>query len=163
MSHQLQQFVAFFLKKIKSYQFICLCSLSVVFIGLNIWWHYSEVVPVQKEIDVVTTSKHVVKDADEAIRSYLKAAQLQIEIYAFTNNGSYGGVCEPSKTLYSLEGGILRYIKVVGATEVFCSTSDSQYLIEAKMPLSESFYCIDSSGASVEQKETREGEESCKD
>ena len=99
---------------------------------------------------------------DEAIRSYLKMAQIHAEIYRYTNNNRYSGLCEQSKSLYTLEGGILKYIKSVGATEVFCSTADTEYLIEAQLPKNKNFYCIDSIGNSVEQLSTKEGSQSCK-
>lgn len=108
------------------------------------------------------SSKFKVQNKDEAVRAYLKLAQLQAEIYFFTNNNSYSGMCEHSKTLYSLEDGVLMYIKAVGATKVFCSNSSTVYMIESKLPMNGMFYCIDSTGEGVEQKETREGSPSCK-
>lgn len=105
-----------------------------------------------------------VKSRDAAVAAYLQAAQTLAEIYRFTNGDSYAGLCEKSDAQYTLEGesgGILKYIKMVGATEVFCSTSESSYLIEAQEPESGLFYCIDSTGASLEHEETREGETTC--
>ncbi len=106
-----------------------------------------------------------VTNNDQAVRGYLEGAQTLAEVYYFTNQGSYAGLCEKSDSLYTLEGnsgGILKFIKMVGATEVFCSTGDSAYLIEAKMPGNGLFFCIESTGAAVEQKETREGSSTCR-
>jgi hypothetical protein len=98
------------------------------------------------------------------VQAFLDAAQTLAEVYRFTNNNSYGGLCEASQDQYTLEGesgGILKYIKFVGATEVYCATSDSQYLIEAKQPESGMFYCIDNTGAALRQKDSKEGGMSC--
>jgi hypothetical protein len=105
-----------------------------------------------------------VESKDDAVRAYLKAAQIIADIYKFNNHGSYAGLCEHSEEKYTLEGesgGILKYIKFVGATEVFCSTGDFEYLIEAKMPQNGQFFCIDETNTPVEQAETREGKDSC--
>jgi hypothetical protein len=105
-----------------------------------------------------------VESKDDAVRAYLNAAQIIADVYKFNNEGSYAGLCERSEDNYTLEGesgGILKYIKFVGATEVFCSTSDSEYLIEAKMPQNGQFFCIDETNTPVEQAETREGKGSC--
>lgn len=105
-----------------------------------------------------------VASRDEAVAKYLDAAQILAEIYRFSNNGSYAGLCEKSEDFYTLEGesgGILKYIKFVGATEVYCATSDGAYLIEAKMPENGRFYCIDHSGNAVAQQESKVDSWSC--
>ena len=112
----------------------------------------------------IQPSEGVVDSRDDAVRSYLDAAQILAEIYKFNNNGSYAGLCERSEDMYTLEGesgGILKYIKFVGATEVFCSTGDESYMIEAKMPESSMFYCIDNTGSAKELADTSEGRMNC--
>ncbi len=109
-------------------------------------------------------SEGAVTSRDDAVRGYLDAALILAEVYKFNNNGSYAGLCEHSEDLYTLEGesgGILKYIKFVGATEVFCTTGSDTYMIEAKMPENGMFYCIDEQGIAVEQDVTREEVHSC--
>lgn len=106
-----------------------------------------------------------IADQDGAVKGYLDAAQTLAEVYKFTNGGSYAGLCEGSDSMYTLEGesgGILKYIKMVGATEVFCSTSESAYLVEAKMPKNGLFYCIDNHNEPIAQAQTKEGSITCK-
>ncbi len=111
-----------------------------------------------------TQASSTISDADDAVRGYLRSASILAEVYAFTNNGSYAGLCEQSSDLYTLEGnsgGILKFIKMVGATEVYCMTAETVYLIEAKLPMNGMFFCIDGEGNTVEHSDTREGESSC--
>jgi hypothetical protein len=121
-----------------------------------------------KEMDMSMHSKPLsengVANDDDAVRGYLRSASILAEVYKYTNGGSYAGLCEASEDLYTLEGnsgGILKFIKLVGATEVFCMTGDSTYLIEAKLPTNGMFFCIDGEGNAVEHKETKEGKSSC--
>jgi hypothetical protein len=105
-----------------------------------------------------------VANADDAVRGYLRSASILAEVYKYTNGGSYAGLCEASEDMYTLEGnsgGILKFIKMVGATEVFCMTGHSEYLIEAKLPTSGMFFCIDGEGNAVEQNESKEGSSRC--
>ena len=104
-----------------------------------------------------------VTSRDEAARGFLNAAQEIAEVYRFTN-GSYAGLCENSEDHLTLEGesgGILKYVKFVGATEVYCYTGGTDYMIEVKLPESGMFYCIDQTGTAVEQEETKEGIHTC--
>jgi hypothetical protein len=104
-----------------------------------------------------------IKSNDDAVKAYLDAAQKIADIYRYTN-GSFAGMCETvEEKPYTLEEGMaaLRYIKMVGATEVFCTTGDDMYMIEAQMPGSKLFYCIDSTGAAVTNEGTREGSATC--
>jgi hypothetical protein len=105
-----------------------------------------------------------VKNNDDAVKAYLDVAQKVADIYHYVN-GSFAGMCETVESKpYTLEEGMaaLRYIKMVGATEVFCTTGDDMYMIEAQMPESKLFYCIDSTGAAVTQEVSREGAATCK-
>lgn len=104
-----------------------------------------------------------VRTDDDAVRAYLLEAQLHAEIYRYTNNGSYAGMCELIDTgnHFTLEQGVLRYIKAVGATGVYCATSESTYMIEAKLPGSDSYYCIDSYGHRGEQPVSHKSTGSC--
>lgn len=106
-------------------------------------------------------SSDLISNNDDAVRTYLTMARLHAEIFKYTNNNSYNGLCENSDKLYTLEGGILKYIKSVGATEVFCSTSEANYLIEVQLPINKMFYCIDSTHISIEQQDSKEGSVSC--
>lgn len=111
-----------------------------------------------------SSNESSIKSNDEAVRSYLDAAQVLAEVYKYTNNGKYSGLCENSEERYTLEGdsgGILKFIKMVGATEVYCYTADSGYMIEAKLPENGMFYCIDSAGDAVEQAMTKEEVHKC--
>jgi hypothetical protein len=124
----------------------------------------NHVMPMGTSMDDMDMETGEVKSKDDAVRAYLRAAQIIADIYKFNNGGSYAGLCERSEDMYTLEGesgGILKYIKFVGATEVFCSTGDAEYLIEAKMPQNGQFFCIDETNIPVEQAETREGKASC--
>lgn len=117
--------------------------------------------PQETKTDVDRGSELAVANKDDAVRSYLAMAQIHAEIYRYTNNNSYNGVCEHSDVLYTLEGGILKYIKMVGATEVYCMSAENAYMIEAKLPGTQRFYCIDSTGARGERKSTSEGMQEC--
>ncbi len=110
---------------------------------------------------VLQVTRFKINNNDEAVRSYLQLAQIQAEIYAFANMGLYSGMCEPSSERDSLSQGVLRYIKFFGATEVFCTNSDTYYMIEAKMPIRGNFFCIDSMGIAKEQPNTRKGSQTC--
>ncbi len=110
-----------------------------------------------------TPNGGAVQTRDDAARAFLNAAQDLAEVYRFTN-GSYAGLCEQSDDHLTLEGesgGVLKYVKFVGATEVYCFTGDTDYMVEVKLPESGMFYCIDDEGTPVEQAETREEAQSC--
>jgi hypothetical protein len=151
-------------------------AIFFILILFSVWWaqsgfvseeasSLSQVVLSEKRSVATTTTqqKDKVRSNDDAVEAYLHAAQIQAEIYAFTNNASYDGLCEPSVELNSLSGGILKYIKSVGATEVFCANTNSVYMIEAQLPERRNFFCIDSRGTALEQKNSREGEVLCSD
>lgn len=110
-----------------------------------------------------TSMERTVSSRDDAVLGFLRAAQELAEVYKFTNGGSYQGLCEFSDSQYTFEGesgGILKYIKFVGATGVYCATADDFYMIEAKMPENGMFYCIDPTYA-LEQPHSRQGQHSC--
>lgn len=152
-------------------------TIGLVCVLFSMVWAYTGFVPtvskqqkgvvsIEKKSDVLKTplgNNNKIQSNDEAIVSYFHQAQLQAEVYSFTNKGSYRGMCEPATELYSLSGGILRYIKSVGATGVFCANTDAQYMIEAKLPQKGTLYCIDSKGAALEQKNSRRGTLTCED
>lgn len=133
-------------------------------VGMKMMNHATTTAQKTATADTSSPSPLAVKSSDDAVRSYLKAAQVLAEVYRFNNHGSYAGLCEQSSDLYTLEGnsgGILKFIKLVGATEVFCYTGQEDYMIEAKMPENGMFYCIDQKGVPVEQQGTKEGVNSC--
>jgi len=168
--------------KEKVYTYVQKYSVHIVFAiaaALCVWWVYLGVQDEDPKNSAMENMDHStmtqsstsarseskIADQDDAVRGFLNAAQTLAEVYRFTNRDSYAGLCEGSDSQYTLEGesgGILKYIKTVGATEVFCTTSGSSYLIEAKMPKNGRFYCIDSENEPIEQAFSREGESSCR-
>jgi len=144
--------------------FIVLC-VYWVFAGFDRATDSTSITPALEEHIMMGHSfGGVVVSEDDAVRTFLKAALQLAEVYRFTNNNSYSGLCEQSDRHYTLEGesgGILKYIKFVGATEVFCATSDTTYMIEAKMPGSGLYYCVDHSGAQYEQRDSMREVRSC--
>lgn len=148
--------------------------LFVTLILISAFWVYTGIEkPIAKEPIPAQEMNHemvanpqtrTVNNADDAARSYLRAAQELAKVYRYTNNGSYNGLCEYSESLYTLEGnsgGILKFVKMVGATEVYCATSDSTYMIEVKLPENGLFFCIDEKGIPVEQAASKEGVNRC--
>jgi hypothetical protein len=135
--------------KVSKFSLVSLLFVSVVFSFL-----FATQISPGEFIEMFATSNKpdqaqvslTVSSTDEAVMGYMHIAQIQAGIYAFTNNGSYSGLCEPSPTLNSLSENIFIYIKHVGATDLFCSNDADSYLIQARLPDSQKFICVDSLG-----------------
>jgi hypothetical protein len=145
--------------------------LGLFFVACTAWWAYSplqlpqfsvfdiDVEEVKVETPTATTT--TISSDDDAVRAYMRMAQELAAIYQYTNNGSYSGMCEPSETLNSLSQNIFIYIKHVGATELFCTNSNDIFMIEAQLPQSKKFVCIDSKNQYIESNDSNEGQQEC--
>lgn len=80
---------------------------------------------------------------DEVIIDMYKNALAKSQLYFEQNGKKYSGVCETLDNENSLNVTLLRLIKQKGATEVFCYSSDSEFMTKSKLPSGFGFVCID--------------------
>ncbi len=90
------------------------------------------------------------------ITSYIDEVQLTADIYK-ENNGSYAGVCSDEEGVNTL----LRYAYDSGANDIFCHDNRGWYIAEAELGNSGTYYCVDSTGNSLVQQNSRNGYETC--
>jgi len=102
-----------------------------------------------------------VAPADQVVIDMFDSALAKTKTYYSENKNLFSGVCEQLENPNSLNVTLLLLVKQQGATDVYCSSSDQEFMAEALLPSGAGYYCIDESSVAAVYQQSSKNTNNC--